>query len=110
MLKTIIMSLSLYSSWTWAKGDPQKGAEIYATCIQCHGERGQGVPKEEGPRLAGQFDWYIVEQLNNFKSKKRHNPKMYPFIKNMGAKDYEDVAAFISSLRVKDPKSASEVK
>lgn len=75
------------------------GKEIYQkTCVQCHGEKGEGNVSQEGPRLAGQHDWYILTQLQAFKNKTRSNPKMYPFIKGLGQNDFEDLAAYVSQM------------
>ena len=39
--------------------DAAKGQALYATCIQCHGEKGEGNPAQKGPKLSGQHDWYV---------------------------------------------------
>lgn len=93
----LILSICLSASLSFAQ-DAEKGKALYQACIQCHGEQGLGDKAQEAPKLSGQFDWYIVSQLNKFKAKERHNPKMYPFIKNLTNKDFEDLAAYISKL------------
>ncbi len=79
--------------------DVKKGETIFKTCTQCHGQHGEGMKSQEAPRIAGQHDWYIVTQLQSFKSKKRSNPKMYPFISGLSEQDFKDVAAFLASLK-----------
>lgn len=79
--------------------DAARGKELYQTCMQCHGDQGQGVEEKAGPKLAGQFDWYILSQLELFKKKERHNPEMFPFISNLNDKDFKDLAAFIAGLK-----------
>ena len=49
------------------KGNTPKGASLYVTCGACHGRQGEGKFSLNAPRLAGQHDWYIKRQLNNFK-------------------------------------------
>jgi len=49
-------------------GDPQKGAGHYVTCGACHGAQAQGNYALQAPRLAGQEDWYLKRQLDNFRS------------------------------------------
>ena len=49
-------------------GDAAKGKELYATCVQCHGDRGQGVEQQKGPPLTMTSDWYLVAQLGKFKN------------------------------------------
>ena len=89
----ILVSFSSHSA------DVKNGEKLYATCIQCHGDKGLGVLEQKAPRIAGQHAWYIETQLNAFKARKRKNPKMYPFIKNLTDKDYKDLAAFVAQLR-----------
>jgi len=49
-------------------GDPQRGATLFATCVACHGANGEGNETLAAPPLAGQSDWYLVTQLDNFRS------------------------------------------
>jgi len=44
------------------------GATAYVVCSACHGMNGEGNPAQNAPKLAGQHDWYIVKQLQAFKS------------------------------------------
>jgi cytochrome c oxidase subunit 2 len=48
-------------------GDPQRGAAFYTTCGACHGAKAQGNYALQAPRLAGQDDWYLKRQLENFR-------------------------------------------
>ena len=50
------------------QGNIVTGKQLYATCAACHGPEAQGNLQLNAPRLAGQNDWYLVRQLNNFKS------------------------------------------
>lgn len=49
-------------------GDPDRGAALYATCAACHGGHGEGNEALASPPLAGQSDWYLVTQLENFRN------------------------------------------
>lgn len=49
-------------------GDAVAGAASYATCVACHGAKGEGNLATKGPPLANQPDWYMVAQLKKFKS------------------------------------------
>lgn len=57
-------------------GDPARGQASYAVCLACHGNQGQGVQPADpdtltgtnGPKLAGQEDWYLRRQIANFKN------------------------------------------
>lgn len=78
--------------------DAARGQTLYQTCIQCHGEKGEGNLQMKAPRIGGQFDWYIITSINMFKSGERKNPTMQPFIKDLGDKDIADLAAYVSTL------------
>lgn len=76
----------------------QRGHDLYAKCVVCHGKRGEGKKSQNAPAVGGQFDWYIVTQLENMKSKVRVNKVMDPYIKKLGTQDFKDLAAYISKL------------
>ena len=77
----------------------ENGKSLYSKCIQCHGDNGHGVESEQGPRIAGQYDWYIVSQIKAFLSGTRKNPKMLPFIKGLRDKEIADLAAYVAGLK-----------
>lgn len=57
-------------------GDATKGAAFYATCQACHGADGKGNETLGAPPLTATNDWYLLNQLHNFKSGVRGaNPK-----------------------------------
>ena len=98
---TFFFLLLFLASGTVFSQDATRGADLYKTCVQCHGADGQGVVEQEGPRIAGQYDWYVAGQIKAFQSKDRSNPKMYPFIKNLSEKDVADIAAYVSTMAKK---------
>jgi len=49
-------------------GNASAGKELYMGCSGCHGADGMGNETLRAPRLAGQKAWYIVTQLDNFKT------------------------------------------
>jgi len=55
-------------------GDAARGAALYTGCANCHGADGRGVLMN-APRQAGISDWYLLNQLKNFKQGFRgHHP------------------------------------
>ncbi len=48
-------------------GNVNRGRNYYVNCASCHGDRGEGNFFMQAPRLAGQQDWYLKRQLQNFK-------------------------------------------
>jgi cytochrome c553 len=50
-------------------GDAAAGQKQYfAICIACHGPDGKGNQAMNAPPLVGQADWYLVSQLEKFKT------------------------------------------
>ena len=49
-------------------GDRIAGEMVYGTCSVCHGARAEGNRDLNAPALAGQSDWYLVRQLEKYKS------------------------------------------
>ena len=45
-----------------------RGKEVFETCTPCHGTDGSGNPAVGAPNIAGMNDWYVEEQLENFRS------------------------------------------
>lgn len=88
------------------KGDAAKGKAAYAVCSACHGASGEGNKTLNAPRLAGQSDWYIVSQLNNYKSGLRgtdsrdvYGAQMRPMALTLATdKAVNDIAAYIATM------------
>lgn len=79
--------------------DAAKGAELYKQCISCHGDKGDGNPAMKAPRISGQYDWYVLKQLQDMKALKiRKNEAMNPFLAKLSEQDMKDLAAHISKL------------
>jgi cytochrome c oxidase subunit II len=49
-------------------GNPEKGASHFVSCGACHGAKGQGNYALQAPPIAGQDDWYMKRQLENFRN------------------------------------------
>lgn len=97
---TLVAFVSLSCSTALMAQDAQRGQTLYENnnCMMCHGNNGQGIPSQQGPRIGGQHDWYLLTSLNNFKSKERKNPEMYPYIEALSEQDFKDLAAYVSTL------------
>jgi len=89
------------------KGDVAAGKTAYGICASCHGANGEGNKALNAPAIAGQHDWYIVRQLQNFKKKIRgsdagdtYGQQMSPMAMIL-ADDaaINNVAAYISTLK-----------
>jgi cytochrome c oxidase subunit 2 len=49
-------------------GDVAVGEDLYGTCSACHGDDGRGIWALNAPGLADMTDWYLVRQLQNFRT------------------------------------------
>ena len=89
-----------------ASGDPQAGKLKSAPCVACHGVDGDSV-NPAWPKLAGQGEKYLVNQLQLLKQRIRVNILMNPQAINLSEQDILDLAAFYAqqpaSLGTADP-------
>ncbi len=49
-------------------GDEKHGRQLYTSCAACHGAKGEGNSALHAPALAGQTDWYLVTELQDFRT------------------------------------------
>ena len=49
-------------------GDAARGQALYAPCAACHGPDGAGIQALNGAPLRGSSDWYLLRQIQNFRS------------------------------------------
>jgi cytochrome c oxidase subunit 2 len=98
--------VTLYSAGALAAGDAARGKTLYATCGACHGPNAEGMEALNAPKLAGQEEWYVIRQLQNFKAGVRgNNPRdtygmqMAPMAQILpDDQAMADVAAYIKTL------------
>jgi len=48
-------------------GNATAGSGLYSVCSACHGPQGQGMQALNAPKIAGQSDWYLRRQIENYK-------------------------------------------
>jgi cytochrome c oxidase subunit 2 len=86
-------------------GDVERGAELNEVCANCHGAAGQGIVMN-APRLAGISDWYVLNQLKNFKAGIRgkhpadlHGKQMGLMVRTLHSEQaMRDVVAYFNTL------------
>ncbi len=86
-------------------GDVSHGARLYTVCANCHGSNGKGI-RMNAPRAAGISDWYLLNQLKNFKEGVRGTHPADLHGKQMGfmaqmlqdEQAMRDVVAYINTL------------
>ena len=72
------------------------GKEKAAVCASCHGATGDGE-LNTFPKLAGQYESYIVHSLKDYRSGERNNAVMKGFAGNLTIGDIEALAAWFAS-------------
>jgi len=87
-------------------GDVARGEKLYVVCAYCHGQDGQGIRAINAPRVAGMTDWYLANQLKNFRAGIRGQHPQDFYGKQMGFmgrnlqddRQVNDVIAYINTL------------
>ena len=82
--------------------DLELGEKLYKdNCVRCHGERGEGIPKEFYPLIQGQHYKYLVRQFEWIRDGKRRNanPDMVKQIAGFSDKDMSAVMDYVSRLK-----------
>lgn len=67
----LLFSLLGFASESIHAQQNEKGKALYQQCAVCHGQNGEGNESLNAPALAGQFDWYLTRQINNFANELR---------------------------------------
>ena len=91
-------------------GDIKRGRTLYTSCAACHGEKGEGNSTLHAPALAGQTDWYLVTELEDFRAGLRGISPQDDSGTQMRAASailpdepaIKDVVAYIDTLRTGD--------
>jgi len=83
-----------------------RGADLFRLCAVCHGENAGGNESIGAPSIAGMPQWYIENQLNQFRSGNRGTHfddimgmRMRPMARSLAREgDVEAVAAYVAAL------------
>jgi cytochrome c553 len=96
--RTLLMLLALAFACqaAVAGGDPAAGKEKSSTCAACHGPTGDSE-NPQFPKIAGQYEDYLVQALHEYKSGKRKNGIMQGIVAGLSYDDMENLAAYFAS-------------
>ena len=110
-----LVATAVFASSVWVEAqkertasEPVGGARIYAlNCAPCHGPDGNSDREFGAPALAGQKDWYLIRQLQNFRDGTRgahpedlQGRQMTSVIRLLGTDDdIKAVVQHISAMR-----------
>lgn len=84
----------------------ERGAELYETCVPCHGANATGNVDVEAPSIAGLPQWYIEQQLRGFQEAYRGGHfediagmRMRPMAISLSREgDIESVAQYVAAM------------
>lgn len=83
---------------TFISGDASAGAQLVDSCAACHGVDGNSI-STDWPKLSGQNQRYLYEQLKYFRDGSRVNALMMsvtPYLQTLSDDDLKHIAAFYS--------------
>ncbi len=92
-LLCLLLAGGVFITHAYAGGSPEAGKQKAASCVACHGADGNSV-NPAWPKLAGQGEKYLIDQLQLFKKKIRVNTLMNPQAENLSHQDILDLAAY----------------
>jgi len=81
--------------------DLENGERLYREyCVECHGERGEGIAREHMPLIQGQHYPYLVRQFEWIANGKRRNadPEMVKQIEGFSDEDISAILDYTSRL------------
>jgi sulfide dehydrogenase cytochrome subunit len=70
---------------------------LAATCANCHGTAGKGIPNGSIPKLAGLKNDYFIEQMQAFKSGTRPATIMHQLSKGYSDEQIRLMASYFAS-------------
>ncbi len=94
----LVLVISLLASSVVYAGDPAAGKEKSQACQACHGTDGNS-PAPNFPKLAGQYQDYLLRTLIDYKSGARKNPIMSGQVAALSEQDMKDLAAYYASQK-----------
>ncbi len=102
----VIMKMPLHATQNTLKGDASKGLYVYMDqCMECHRYNGSGEVAFRSGQLVGLQDWYMLGQLEKFRSgirgtdrKDEDGTRMREIASRLRDKDLANVLAYIAQL------------
>ena len=99
----LVIGLALsFPSWTFAEGNAEAGSVKFESCAGCHAKPGyaNAVPRFEVPKLGGQQTAYLITALKAYAAGDRKHPGMRGNAESLSTQDMEDLATYLSSLKL----------
>ncbi|MBV1907272.1 MAG: cytochrome c4 [Pseudomonadales bacterium] len=101
-LNGLVLALVLFSfaigSHVQAGGNIEAGKSLALACAACHGQDGSQGLMPNYPKLAGQNEKYLLDQLHMIQSGERVAPLMAGQLNGKSSQQLSDLAAYFASL------------
>ncbi len=94
-IRAALAALALAPAWAAAAEAPA----LSRSCATCHGVAGLSTLVNT-PNLAGQPEFYLIEQLKAYRSGKRAHEVMAVIAKPLSDADIAELAAWYASIRI----------
>ena len=83
--------------------DDMDGKSLYTErgCVYCHGPEGKDPALTEYPKLAGQTEQYLLQQMLDIRSTTRKNGytgMMQPAVASISDEEFAAIAAYLAAL------------
>lgn len=98
-----LLTLSIGCAAQAFAADDMDGKTLYMErgCVYCHGAEGRDPALTEYPKLAGQNEQYLLQQMLDIRSTTRKNGytgMMQPAIVNISDEEFAAIAAYLAAL------------
>jgi len=88
----------MFSTTIFAAGDYDNGKRKAQACVACHGVDGNSE-NIIYPKLAGQYQNYLIHSLNAYKNGERDNAIMNGFAATLSEQDILDISKYFSEQK-----------
>jgi cytochrome c oxidase subunit 2 len=70
-MKRLILGLWLAAAALPTAAQDERGSALFRPCVACHGATAAGNAEIQAPGIAGLPEWYVAQQLRNFRNGRR---------------------------------------
>lgn len=99
--------LLVFPLWAGAANPAEEVQDTLAqrmqACVVCHGKEGRATNVGYFPRIAGKPADYLYNQLQNFKTGRRHNAAMGHLLQHMSDAYLQEIATYFAGLDLPYP-------
>lgn len=82
-------------------------SNVAASCVACHGAKGEGNQQLNAPRIAGQPQTYLARQLAAYTNGSRNNQVMTPIAKQLTTQQIAALSSYYAGLAAPSSKPSS---